>query len=128
MIEFLLTRLGRFLAPILALTVSYTRLTPIVMALEKYFAFLVGRGSGSGWDIRGEVKSVSRFINSNCPIVFDVGANDGRWALALSNHLGSCAKVYLFECAEYCFPGLEKRMPHIPNPQLIKKAVSDNQN
>ena len=122
----ILSAAGRSLAPFLSNTVLKLRLTRSVTYFERYLAFLTGRGSGSGWDSKGEAKSISRFINSDSPVILDVGANNGQWALELSTYLTERAEVYLFECADYCFPGLELRFPNIPNPHLVKKAVSDH--
>lgn len=120
-------RAGRNMAPFFAKLIHYLGMTSMMMFIEKYIAFLLGKGSGSGWDTKGEVKSISRFINNNNPVIFDIGANDGRWSLELCRHLDAGAKFYLFECASYCFHGLERRMKDIPNAKIIKHALSDHQ-
>jgi FkbM family methyltransferase len=113
---------ARISSPFLA----FTNLLGLVRATETYSAFLLGKGSGAGWDSAGEASAL-KSVSPDAPLtIFDVGANDGAWAVQLAKLLGrSDNRFFLFECAPYCYPGLEMRWAQIPNPVLIKCAVSD---
>ena len=59
-------------------------------------------------------------------VVLDVGANNGVWASNLSKLIKHHdPHFYLFECAPYCFEGLQNRTDQINNPTIIRKAVSN---
>src|SRR6266404_9447386 len=49
-------------------------------AFDAYLNFLLGRGSGGGWDIQHEIQAALSCVHSERPIVFDVGANVGEWS------------------------------------------------
>jgi len=113
---------ARLSSPVLA----FTRLFGLVRAAEVYSAFLLGKGSGAGWDSAGEAAAL-KSVSPNGPLtIFDVGANDGTWAVQLAKLLGRPDnRFFLFECAPYCYDGLDKRWAQIPNPLLEKCAISD---
>lgn len=97
-----------------------------VAALESYVSFLRGKGAGSGWDIRSEINAAKKCITRKDAIIFDVGANDGRWSTALAKAV--CViepRFYLFECSPYVLPHLRKHLHEIPNPTVIEAAVGD---
>lgn len=91
-------------------------------------AFSLGRGAGSGWDLEGEVRAASASISRDSPVVLDVGANDGRWTLALLARMGPRAgRILAVECAPRCLPPLrEATAPH-PQVTIIPEAVSDRE-
>ena len=94
--------------------------------LETYAAFFAGKGSGSGWDLQNQTKAAASLIARKPAVIFDVGANDGRWSVELESVLQNAENQYfLFEPAEYCFPGLDKRRKVLPNAKVFKVAVSD---
>jgi FkbM family methyltransferase len=121
----IIANLARSSSLILSPLIKLCSAASVVEGAEKYLAFVMGRGSGSGWDADGEVNSIAKFIRSSTPIIFDVGANNGSWSLSLSKKLNKNAKFFLFECAPYCFPGLDERLPLIENVTLFKHAISD---
>lgn len=95
--------------------------------METYAAFLQGKGGGSGWDGENESKALSTLVPNRPLIVLDVGANDGRWSVEFANsHGNKDSRFFLIECAPYCFAGIEKRLPCIPNPTVLKCAMSDS--
>ncbi len=101
-------------------------LMPVLYSIETYIAFLAGRGSGSGWDTVNEVKTIASFVRRSPAIIFDIGANNGAWSLQLAQHLDHPDNsFFLVECAPYCFEGIERRLSSIPNPTVVKIAVSD---
>lgn len=96
--------------------------------IETYSAFLSGRGSGHGWDHQNEVNAIASFVPHAPAIIFDVGANNGAWSLRMAKALGNPEnRFFLFECAPYCFDGIEERRSGIPNLTLLKCAVSDHE-
>lgn len=99
----------------------------LVSSLDDSLCALVGKGGGSGWDLRGETFALARFAPRRSGlVVFDVGANNGEWALALHRRLAEQRpKFHLFECAPYCFDALEERARSIPGATIVKKAVAD---
>ncbi len=99
---------------------------PVLCSIETYIAFLAGRGSGSGWDTVNEVKTIASFVRRSPATIFDIGANNGAWSQQLAQHLGHPDDAFfLVECAPYCFEGIERRLSSIPNPTVVKTAVSD---
>lgn len=92
--------------------------------LEKYLAFLSGRGSGSGWDAFGETKAVARALHDP-RVIFDVGANNGKWACELASRLDGAPVFHLFECAPYCFEPLERNAQRLENYKIVHVAISD---
>lgn len=98
----------------------------LLRGLETYSAFVAGKGSGSGWDLENEAKSVGSLMRNSPAVIFDVGANDGRWSVALQRVLrNSGNRYFLFEPAEYCFAGLEKSKAALPEATIINAAISD---
>ncbi len=100
----------------------------LIAAAETACAFLLGKGSGSGWDATGETRSVARFVTNPDPVVFDVGANNGEWSAKLAAHMQRPdARFHLFECSPQVLPYLPKRLPRIPNPTVVEAAVSEQE-
>ncbi len=116
---------GKSMARTLSPLVRVLRARGALAHLGDYAAFLEGRGSGSGWDPDGEARAVSKQIKRPDAVIFDVGANDGRWSLALARQLGSeNGQFYLFECSPYVLPRLRERLGKIPRATLVEAAVS----
>ena len=70
--------------PLVSRGASTLGLLPASRLLEKYVAFMQGKGSGVGWDMDAEAVAANRFLNRSDCVVFDVGANKGDWSKALS--------------------------------------------
>lgn len=115
---------GRVSAPL----IRTLRLTPAVNGAETFLAFLSGRGGGSGWDMSGQTKAIAKFVPPGGAVIFDVGANNGEWSRLMASARGESGdRFHLFECAPYCFPGIEQRSGAIPNLKLSKVAVSSSE-
>jgi FkbM family methyltransferase len=82
-----------------------------IRLLEIYLEILQGRGSGTGWDLRGETVAARRFLRDvGSPVIFDVGANLGQWASMMQAELdGRDARFYQFEPQSACLPVLRAR-------------------
>ena len=86
---------------------------------------ILGKGGGSGWDQAHQIRAlVGKIDLRQGLVVFDIGANNGKWATDLAKHLPE-ADYHLFECAPYCFEPLERSARSLKKHTIIKKAVSD---
>lgn len=101
------------------------QLEPALRSLEKYCAFLGGKGAGSGWDHDGEIRAIAAKISAQSPLVFDIGANNGNWSRSLSVALAArTPRFYLFECSPHCIAVLRQRLQGISNAKLLEVAIS----
>lgn len=73
-------RIAKQLTPLVSLALANRRTEPLTRLLETYLAIVQGRGSGTGWDMAGEVRVATGFIHRDDAVVFDVGANMGEWS------------------------------------------------
>ena len=86
---------------------------------------ILGKGGGSGWDQVHQIRAlVDKIDCRQGVVVFDIGANNGKWATDLAKHLPA-ADYHLFECAPYCFEPLERSAKSLKKSSIIKKAVSN---
>ena len=69
--------------------------------LDAYLNFLMGKGSGVGWDLAHEIDAARTHIHRPDPVVFDVGANVGEWTRQLLTAVPG-ATVFLFEPSASC--------------------------
>lgn len=69
--------------------------------MDAYLNFLLGKGSGTGWDMRHEIQTALSRVYRQKPVIFDVGANVGEWS---QNMLAAApaAQLYLFEPSPAC--------------------------
>ena len=72
-----------------------------VRAFDAYLNFLLGKGSGSGWDLDHEIDAALLFAHRPAPVIFDIGANIGLWSQRLLQ-LRPAARVFLFEPSPHC--------------------------
>jgi FkbM family methyltransferase len=90
---------------------------------DAYLNILIGKGAGTGWSLHGEARAAISCIRRAKAVVFDVGANVGRWSeLLLQEIPGAC--VYMFEPS----PGCQSRIkgnPALSGVKLIPAAVGD---
>jgi FkbM family methyltransferase len=82
-----------------------------------------GGGADSTWQ---EIVNATRFIHTQTPLIFDVGANVGNWTSAMfREHPKSWGgRIVMFEPVQECWPVLEKLA--CPNVGLEKLGVSDH--
>jgi FkbM family methyltransferase len=117
----LLGRWAKACAPALAAAVGSRT---AVRFAETYLAILQGKGAGTGWDLAGEARAAAAFLaGAPAPVVLDVGANYGQWAVAVDRAVGpGTARFFLCEPQEACQPAL-RALPL--RAVLVPAAVSD---
>ena len=115
-----LTKLAKRTAQPLSRIVCSKLFYKPVRALDAYLNFLLGKGSGTGWDIQHEIEGALSRIYTDAPIVFDLGAHRGEWSTRFLQMLPR-ARVYLFEPSEGCRQ--EIRHLNLKYEALIPSAV-----
>ncbi|MFN8739331.1 MAG: FkbM family methyltransferase [Pirellula sp.] len=102
--------------------IVWFRLTDVIRHYITFLNFLVGRGSGSGWKLEGEVSIAASLIKRSAPVVFDVGGNVGAWS-ELFRQKNSTGELYIFEPQPVCQAEIEKKC--IENSHLVGMAVGE---
>ena len=91
--------------------------------LDAYLNFLIGKGSGTGWDLGEEVRAAVARIKRPEPVVFDVGANVGNWSEELLKSIPT-AKVFMFDPSPDCQAAI--RQKSLPGIRLFACAVGES--
>lgn len=117
----LLNTAAKKVSPLLSRILTAGPLEKITRGIDAYVNFLIGRGSGTGWDLESEVACASKQIRSAAPVIFDVGANIGEWSVLMQKYQPQ-ARLFLFEPSQECVAQLFAK--HIPNATVIGKACS----
>lgn len=92
----LLNSLGKRAAPRLTPLLTQPHLAQAVRHLETYLGVIQGKGSGTGWDLDGEVQAALAAIRRRDAVLIDVGGGRGDWTAALLQALPA-ARVLLLE-------------------------------
>jgi len=111
-------KLGKPLSRIVCSSLFYK---PVRM-MDAYLNFLMGKGSGTGWDLSEEVRAAVIRIHRPQPVVFDVGANVGNWTQSLLQFIPD-AKVYMFDPSPGCQQTI--RSKKLPGITLIPSALGE---
>lgn len=115
---------GKQLAPLLALVANAARLRNPVRLAGTYLDIIQGKGSGTGWDMSGEISAALRFLaNATDPVIFDVGANHGEWTRGVWRALGK-GRYYAYEPQAACWQSLQQIS--VPNISIVRSAMSDH--
>lgn len=112
--------IGRRLAPPLSKFIHFIGGTNFLRKLIAYLNYLIGRGSGASWNIEAEVNAALSCIHRSEAVVFDVGANIGKWSDAFRRNLRS-GHLFLFEPQAECQQRIQAL--HLENARLIGCAV-----
>lgn len=115
-----LRSIGRKIAPILAPALTRQPWLNYIRWLETYFALLQGKGAGEGWELKAEVDVAAKLVAGSNPIVFDVGANVGKWSKIFLDRRPD-ALMFLFEPARACHVAIEDL--HLSKAKIIPSAV-----
>ena len=115
-------RIGKRMAkPLSSLACSRLFYKPSRM-IDAYLNFLIGKGSGTGWDLKAEVRAAVARIRRPRPVVFDVGANVGSWSEGLLQFI-SDATVYMFDPAPGCQAAIHQKA--LPGTKLFPCALGE---
>ena len=115
-------RLGKSLAkPLSYVACSGLVYRPLRM-VDAYLNFLIGKGSGTGWNIKEEVAAAIPCIRRPNPVVFDVGANVGCWSEGLLQAIPS-ARVFMFDPSPGCHAAIQDKA--LPGVKLFQCALGD---
>ncbi|MBL9118260.1 MAG: FkbM family methyltransferase [Verrucomicrobiaceae bacterium] len=103
-----LNRAAKAAAPLLSSVMTHPLLSRLSLAADAYFNFLLGRGSGTGWDLASEVACAANTLGRDHAVIFDVGANRGEWSMMMQQ-LKPDSRVYMFEPSPDCQAILSSR-------------------
>lgn len=117
----IVNKIGKMFASPLSQVVANAATEDLARLFEAYWCFLLGKGSGSGWALDVELNAAKSVIKTSCPVIFDVGANQGEWSFRLYKMFPK-SRIFLFEPQ----PGCQKMIldKKIPNSELIPNAIS----
>lgn len=116
-----LNKMGKTLAKPLSHLLANSMTAGWAQLADSYLCILLGKGAGSGWALDAEVKAAKTAIRNSSPIIFDVGANKGKWSLSI-HQLYPRAQIFMFEPQPTCRRII--REINIPNSVIIPHAVS----
>lgn len=114
-------QIGKKLASPLSQLVANAATEDLARLLEAYWCILLGKGAGTGWALDAEINAAKSVINKSCPVIFDVGANNGEWSFLLHKMFPE-SRIFLFEPQPACQKNIVEK--NIPNSELIPNAVS----
>jgi FkbM family methyltransferase len=115
-----LNRVGKTIAPWLSRIATSRPFSRMSRYAEAYLGILFGKGSGTGWDMEGEITAACAALTTPDPLIFDVGANQGDWSRALLRKLPR-ARIVMFEPAAGCQSHLQSMISD--RVQLVPHAV-----
>jgi FkbM family methyltransferase len=119
----LLNRCAKKLArPLSQLACSRVLYKPF-RVLDAYLHFVLGLGSGTGWDLDSEVRAALSLTYRPEPVVFDVGANVGAWSDCFFS-MNPAARLFLFEPSPTCCEEIAKR-PQLRNANIVQAAIGE---
>jgi FkbM family methyltransferase len=117
-----LRSLGLYLAKPLSRMLTQPVLFKKVWLFEVYFEFLIGKGAGTGWDMREEIKASATVIYRPKPNVLDVGANVGRWS---ESFLSAYPAARIIMCEPNPTSQAQIRGRNLTTATLLPVAVGD---
>jgi FkbM family methyltransferase len=91
--------------------------------LDAYLNILVGKGSGSGWAIDSEVNAALSLTYRSEPVVFDVGANVGKWSVRFCV-VKPATRLFIFEPSPVCREQIANK-PQLRDATIIPAAVGE---
>jgi len=118
-----LNKIGKRLSRPLSKLICNKLLFHPARILDAYLNILMGKGSGTGWDIDGEIGGALSCISRSKPVIFDVGANVGEWSYLLKKALPD-STLFQFEPSPTCHPLIQKR--NLSHTKLFPVALGEN--
>jgi FkbM family methyltransferase len=119
----LINKTAKVVAKPLSSVVCSSFLQGTFRAVDAYLNFLLGKGAGAGWDRQEEVRAATTRISRPHPVVFDVGANVGKWTQGLLHALPG-ARVFMVEPSPGCQAAIQAK--NLPGTTLIPCAVGES--
>lgn len=119
----LANKLGKRAAPLLSRVACSSWLQKPVRAVDAYLNFLIGKGSGAGWNIAEEVRMACDHVHRPAPVIFDAGANVGDWSAATLERIPK-ARLFMFEPSPGCQAQI--RQLNLSGAQLLACAVGES--
>lgn len=114
---------GKRVSPAIAHVINTQALRNPIRLLGIYLDIIQGKGSGTGWDMSGEVTAALSFLkDAPDPVIFDVGANHGDWTRGIWRALHK-GHYFAFEPQSGCQESLAAS--GIPTLTIISSALSD---
>jgi FkbM family methyltransferase len=118
----LTNRLAKAAAKPLSRIVCSSLLYKPARIADAYLNFLLGKGSGTGWDLQSEMKAAARWIRRPDPVLFDVGANVAGWTEGMLQRFQG-AQLFLFEPSPGCQSVIREK--RLPRSTLLPCALGD---
>lgn len=118
-----LNKIGKQAAPVLASVVNTRPVRNAARLAGIYLDIVQGKGSGTGWDMPGEVSAAITFLKGvAAPVIMDVGANRGEWTKGIYQALGA-GRYFAYEPQSACQESL--RSLHVPGITIVQTCLSD---
>jgi FkbM family methyltransferase len=114
--------LGLYIARPLSRILTQPGIYKRVWLMDVYFNFLIGKGAGTGWDMKDEIEAATGIIHRRNPTVLDIGANVGKWSKML---LAKLPEARVFQCEPSPTSQAEIRKLNLPNSTLLPYAVGE---
>ena len=123
-----LNRAAKAVAPLLSSVMTHPLLSGLSLAADAYFNFLLGRGSGTGWDLASEIACAANTLSRDHAVIFDVGANRGEWSMMMQQ-LRPHSHIYMFEPSPDCQAILSSRteLKAILRPVALSETLGNAQ-
>lgn len=119
----LIGRIAKQASPVMASIVNTKGLRNPARLAGIYLDIVQGKGSGTGWDMAGEIAAATRFLDGIAnPVVFDIGANYGDWTSGVWQAIGR-GRYFAYEPQNACQASLAALA--VPTLTVSKCAVSD---
>lgn len=116
--------MAKSLMPFASSCLLRMRMQTFVRYTELGSSLLQGKGAGSGWDMRSELRSAAACITRPDPVLLDVGANRGKWSEGMLRLFPATQKTILVEPQNDCLAVLDTL--NLPGKLIIPCAVSDH--
>lgn len=115
-------RLGKAAAKPLSWLIASSLFYKPARLTEAYLNFLIGKGSGTGWNIEGEIEAAARRVRRPNPILFDIGTNVAEWTEGMLQRFPG-AKVFMFDPSPGCQAVIREK--NLPGATLMPCALGD---
>ncbi|HUJ94108.1 MAG TPA: FkbM family methyltransferase [Terriglobales bacterium] len=116
--------MAKSLMPFASSCLMRMRMQTLVRYTELGSSLLQGKGAGSGWDMRSELRAAAACITRPDPVLLDVGANRGKWSRGMLRLFPATKRMILIEPQNDCLAVLDTL--ELPGKLIVPCAVSDH--